>query len=469
MINKVLKDGKGELRCENYQVVCPPSTHPSGNEYKVVNDISIREVSEDYLLEILKPYLRESVQPVQDNQTKDTTRSGEEYKVILSLLFKGKTQQEIFSYMDNYSKWTEAPKQYKDMTFAKALKYFNESRAEQVKETIPQKLEVRNFSDIFKIKKDKSFIVDEVFYPKTINMLFSPPAHFKSLLAFQMLMCIATGREWLGFKTKRMPVLYCDAENNDIMIRDRTEKLYSGLQMKRKKIPFYLIKGGLLIDAKKNINKPFVLAIEQEIIKHKIKLLVFDTLHRFAYYDENRSDDINLLYTEVLNYYREKYGITILFLHHSTKPDKSNRSTYRGSGDFLGMVDTAYSIFRGYKSNKFCLTNEKSRSGERERISGEVIFGEDTIKIIPVSEVKEEETQKKDKRELSDQILKNMVVGKEYRQKDITEHLLAQEFNFGSIKEGSIKQSIIRSLNFLKYKELIKQNELTSKWYKVIE
>lgn len=469
MINRVLKEGKGELRCENYQVVCPPSTHPNRKEYQVVNDIPIREVTEEYLLGLLKPYLREGVQPVQENQSKDNSRSGEEYKVVLSLLFKGKTREEIFDYMDTYSKWGEAPRQYKDMTYDKALKYFNESKKEQIKEITPQKLQVRNFSDIFKIKKDKSFVVDEVFYPKTINMVFSPPAHFKSLLTFQMLMCIATGREWLGFRTKKMPVLYCDAENNDIMIRERTEKLYNGLQMKRKKIPFYLIKGGLLIDAKKNINRPFVSAIEEIIIKHKIKFLVFDTLHRFAYYDENKSDDINLLYNEVLNYYREKYGVTILFLHHSTKPDKSNKSTYRGSGDFLGMVDTAYSIFRSHNSNKFYITCEKSRSGEREKFSGEIVFGEDTIKIIPVNEVREEETQKKDKRELSDQILKNMVMGKEYKQKDITEHLIAQDFNFGSIKETSIKQSIIRALNFLKYKELIKQNELTSKWYKVVE
>jgi len=470
--NHVLKDGLGEFRANNYQVVGAGSTHPNGNEYIPLNNNLLMRVDKKEMFEVLKPYLRETTLTTPTTQAtlkeKDSSRSGEEYKVVLSLLNKKKTKEEVFEYMNNYSKWSEAPAQYKEMTYAKAIKFLDSVKIEEPK-VKPQTLQVRNFKDIFKIKKDKSFLVDEVIYPKTINMVFSPPAKFKSLLYFYMGISLATGKDWLGFKTKRIPVLYCDGENNDLLIRERTEAIYKGLDMKRKAIPFYLLKGGLIIDAKKNINRPFVNALEEEIKKHKIKFLIFDTLHRFAYYDENKSDDINILYNEVLNYFREKYGVTILFLHHSTKPDKSNNVTYRGSGDFLGMVDTAYSISRSGTSGKFTITCEKSRSGEREKIIGEVVFGEATTKFIRHSEVVEENQERVDKKKLSDQILLNLVQGKEYRQKEITEQLIAQEFNFGVTKEGSIKQKIIRALKFLDYAGDLKQNELTTKWYRVIK
>lgn len=55
--NHVFKGGKGELRANNYQVVGPNSIHPSGIPYQVVNDIAIKEYSENELLEIIKPLL----------------------------------------------------------------------------------------------------------------------------------------------------------------------------------------------------------------------------------------------------------------------------------------------------------------------------------------------------------------------------------------------------------------------------
>jgi len=471
--NHVLKDGLGEFRADRYQVVGAGSTHPNGNKYIPLNNNPLQRKSKEEMFEILKPYLRETTLTTPTtltlNPEKDISRSGEEFKVVLGQLNKKKSKEEIFAYMDNYSKWSEAPQQYKEMTYKKALDIISTELDNNIKGTIKtQPLKVRTFKDIFKIKKDKTFLVDEVIYPKTINMIYSPPAKFKSLLYFYMGICLATGKDWLGFKTKKIPVLYCDGENNDVLIRERTEAIYNGMDLKRKAIPFYLLKGGILIDSKKNINYSFVLALEEEIKRYKIKFLIFDTLHRFAYYDENKSDDINILYNEVLNLFREKYGVTILFLHHSTKPDKSNNVTYRGSGDFLGMVDTAYSISRSGTSGKFTITCEKSRSGEREKIMGEIVFGENTTKIIRQSEIAEENQEKVKQKQLSDQILINLVEGKEYRQKEITEQLIAQDFNFGVTKEGSIKQKIIRALNFLKYKEEINQNELTTKWFKVI-
>lgn len=61
--NKVLIDDKGELRALNYQVVCVPSRHPSGNLYEVIKDVPIKKVKYNFIINLIKPYLREDKQP----------------------------------------------------------------------------------------------------------------------------------------------------------------------------------------------------------------------------------------------------------------------------------------------------------------------------------------------------------------------------------------------------------------------
>lgn len=45
----------GELQALGQQVVGPNSTHPNGNRYMMVNDLSIAEIAKDALLQILSP------------------------------------------------------------------------------------------------------------------------------------------------------------------------------------------------------------------------------------------------------------------------------------------------------------------------------------------------------------------------------------------------------------------------------
>lgn len=160
--NCVLSNKKGEIRAKNYQVVSAPCRHPSGNYYTILNDKPIRCVTSSFVLEILKPYLREA-QPtveIQNNGGKkqDTSRSGLEYRKVLALLRTGKTRDEIYKIMKAYSKWNGATEQYRSITFEKAENFYLKETENKIAQPtkIPEKyLKILQNPNLFNLIAEK--------------------------------------------------------------------------------------------------------------------------------------------------------------------------------------------------------------------------------------------------------------------------------------------------------------------------
>ena len=445
--NHVFKNDVGEFRANNYYVVganCYAVDPKKKHEglYTIEKDIPIKEISKEELKKLIKPYLREELQttPLQNYENETDTRSEKEYRKVISLIKLGKNKEQVFKEMLAFSKWVEAPPQYRELTYNKALKYCETTKPKEI-EIKPSA--ILTYSDILKIKKDKNYIVQDFLRPESVTMIHSPPTYFKSLLVSTLSFAVTNGKEWLGLKTKKNPVLYLDGENSLNLIKERYKQIYSGMNLKRKKFPLYLLKTGLLIDSKKNVQEKFIASLEKEIVERKIKVLIFDTMHRFAFYDENKSDDINILYTRVFKPLTEKYNLAIVFLHHSTKTNQGGSFSYRGSGDFLGMVDVAYSIYRKPHTNNFYIQNEKNRGGEIDKIYGEFIFTDNSIKLIRHSEKKEEKKSIEKLKEVTVKIEEMFDEQTRMRRKEIIESLELMKFDFGSSK------TLDRALKFL--------------------
>jgi len=309
---------------------------------------------------------------------------------------------------------------------------------EQISPQYKTKLEVLTYTDLKKFKVNKNFIVNGFLYPGSVTMIYAPPAQFKSLISAGMAFAVSNGIDFLGMNTKRTPVLYLDGENSQGIMKERAEQIHKGFRLKRNKFPLYFLQGGLLMDSKKNINLSYLVEIEELIKKQKIKVIIFDTLHRFCLYDENSSDDLNKLYTEVFKPLADKLGVAVVFLHHSTKS-----GGYRGSGDFLGMVDVSYKVERKGKSGEFKIVNEKCRSGEVPEINGEIIFGEDYIKFNRLAEPQEQDDYKKKQGSISERIEQMFDESSKLSRKDILFVLDEQKFDYGSTR------SVDRALKFL--------------------
>ncbi|MCX6821801.1 MAG: bifunctional DNA primase/polymerase [Candidatus Aenigmarchaeota archaeon] len=132
-INHVLAGRKGELRANNYQVVGAGCIHPNGKIYEITKDLPILEIEDKELRKIIEPYLRleTSTTEIDFNKPTDQTRSGIEFGEICKLIRKGCTKEQIFERMMVFSKWSDAPPQYRELTYKKAIDKVNTNGVKQ--------------------------------------------------------------------------------------------------------------------------------------------------------------------------------------------------------------------------------------------------------------------------------------------------------------------------------------------------
>lgn len=120
--NHVLANGVGEVRVDRYQVVCPGCVHPNGNTYDVLRDVSIKRIDSKSFTELFKKYMT----PITNSPTTsvtDNSRSAVEFGEVCRIIKKGFSKEKVFYHMKAFEKWNNAPTQYKELTYKKALTY----------------------------------------------------------------------------------------------------------------------------------------------------------------------------------------------------------------------------------------------------------------------------------------------------------------------------------------------------------
>lgn len=119
----------GELRVKNSQVLIPNSIHPNGNKYEVLKDIPIKEVSKNYLKNILINYLKKD-----ENQT-DTSRSGQDWREICDMVEAGYNFDEADMEMKltGSSRWNEESMNYKLSTYCNALNHIKNVKKKKIR------------------------------------------------------------------------------------------------------------------------------------------------------------------------------------------------------------------------------------------------------------------------------------------------------------------------------------------------
>jgi len=113
----VLGNKQGELRCSNSQVVVPGSTHPNGNQYKVISEYPIIKITKAEIKKMLGSLL---------NKTKmvDTSRSGVDWSEVCGMVQAGYNFDDTDREMKlmEHSKWIEAGVGYRIGTYCNALR-----------------------------------------------------------------------------------------------------------------------------------------------------------------------------------------------------------------------------------------------------------------------------------------------------------------------------------------------------------
>ena len=186
-------------------------------------------------------------------------------------------------------------------------------------------------SEMRKNSTKKDFIVDNLMKSNGLYCLVARPKVGKSLLALQLANAIATGTNFLGFRTSSSPVLYISTEMNFSQILDRIDKMNlefddDNFRLKEQEI---------------NERKLNLMDLQLEFQEFANDLNGrFVIIDMFSGIDMNNGYDLNN-YKDMGQYvipkFRElckKYNFTILLIHHLNKNNK-----FLGSTAIDGSVD----------------------------------------------------------------------------------------------------------------------------------
>lgn len=148
--NHVLVNELGELRAENYQVVGPSCIHPNGNTYSIINENEVKFLTNEELIDLIKPYLKKEGEKV------DTSRSGKEWAEVMRLVKKGNNFEEVDKIMQAFVKWTTATQAYKEYTYNAALEAVKNDKSYNLQSAIEKSLDFKGIA--------KRFIKDQPIY-----------------------------------------------------------------------------------------------------------------------------------------------------------------------------------------------------------------------------------------------------------------------------------------------------------------
>lgn len=208
-------------------------------------------------------------------------------------------------------------------------------------------------SELTKAPSTPAYLVKGLFLEGSVNLIFGPPASYKSFISLDIACCIAMGVPFGEREVAQGDVVYVVGE---------------GLHGYGGRIRAWEVAHDKKIDNLYVTRRPFGLSDEEQIQHiinfvqakcHRAKLIVIDTLARnWGDGDENSSTDFNLIMNN-LDRIKLETGASILVIHHSGHGD-SNRS--RGSSAIQGAMDNVYKIER--KDDIATMTCTKSKDFE---------------------------------------------------------------------------------------------------------
>ena len=183
---------------------------------------------------------------------------------------------------------------------------------------------MKSISEMRKNSTKKDFIVDNLMKSNGLYCLVARPKVGKSFLALQLANSVATGTNFLGFRTSPSPVLYISTEMDNSQIIDRIDAM--NLQFTDENFRSKVNEIG-----ERNLNL-MDLQIEFQEFSTELngKLVIIDMFSGIDMnngYDLNNYQDMGQVIIPKFRELCQKYNFTILLVHHLNKNNKSLGST----------------------------------------------------------------------------------------------------------------------------------------------
>jgi hypothetical protein len=212
----------------------------------------------------------------------------------------------------------------------------------------------KNMQEKFKASLNQPWRIDGVLPYGGLAVVFGAFKSFKSFIALDMALSIASGQDWHGREVKQAPVLYIAAEGQAGIL-----KRVEGWKIARKQSAenFYLLPRAVILNDNQQRGE---LVDLMSALPSMPELVVVDTLNRCMNGDENSTSDMTSLVAACGEIYQAT-GATVMLVHHCGK-DAARGS--RGSTVLPGAAEIQFIVTRKGEEYLTTLKCDKLKDAE---------------------------------------------------------------------------------------------------------
>lgn len=186
------------------------------------------------------------------------------------------------------------------------------------------------------------WFVDKLFPYGGVSLIFGPPNVGKSLLALDLSLRVAKGKNFAGRETRSGPVLYVATEGARPALRDRLEawRQLNNDHSAIHNVAFWTRDINILAPEGEEGSLEFVIekAREEGIDP---ELIIIDTLNFAFNGDENSNKEMGDVAKRLMGLRTEEYSPTVVLVHHTPKSDKFSA---RGASALEGAIDASLNL-----------------------------------------------------------------------------------------------------------------------------
>jgi len=207
------------------------------------------------------------------------------------------------------------------------------------------------------------YIISDLITNSSLNVFYGEAGSKKTYSALSMAVAVSHGKDWLGFNTKKCPVLIIDEESGEKRLSRRLNETMRGMDCESSGQLYFISLAGFKLD-----NKDDVRTIESEINKLGARLVIFDALADIMDGDENAKKDVQ----PVMNNLRkiaDNTDSSIILIHHANKG-----GGYRGSTAIKASSDLMIQVSSDLDESIVNFKTEKNRDGNFVSWSAEAVW-----------------------------------------------------------------------------------------------
>ena len=239
------------------------------------------------------------------------------------------------------------------------------------------KYDIRSDKDAVLPQPPIDYIIPNLITNSSLNVFYGEAGSKKTYSALSMAVAVANGKDWLGFHTRRCPVLIIDEESGEKRLARRLHETMMGMNCLASGQIYYTCLEGIKFDKQVHIAD-----VESAILETKAKLVIIDALADVMDGDENSKRDVQPV-MNALRKIADNTDSAILLIHHSNKS-----GGYRGSTAIKASSDLMVQVNNESDSSLIVFKTEKNRDGNHLTWSAEATWEDDAFHLVPVTTIK---------------------------------------------------------------------------------